>query len=106
MDVHTRDLRYFVAVAEELNFTRAAERLHITQPTLSRQIRQLERQLRVTLFERDRRTVELTEAGTALLAVSRDLLEHWREGLDAVTVAAQPSGVLRLGLQTALGRGF
>ncbi|MGW5644694.1 helix-turn-helix domain-containing protein [Saccharopolyspora sp. NPDC003752] len=70
MDVHVRDLRYFVAVAEELNFTRAAARLFIAQPSLSKQIRQLETSLRVTLFERDHRTVALTAAGAALLPQS------------------------------------
>ena len=67
MDVHLRDLRYFVAVAQHLHFTRAAETLYVSQPALSKQIRALERQLRVTLFERDHSTVRLTRAGTELL---------------------------------------
>lgn len=68
MDVHVRDLRYFVAVADELSFTRAAaNRLFISEPALSKQIRLLETSLRAVLFDRDRRAVRLTEAGEALL---------------------------------------
>jgi DNA-binding transcriptional LysR family regulator len=105
MDVHLRDLRYFVAVAEELHFTRAAERLHVSQPALSRQIRLLERHLRCDLFVREPRVVRLTPAGEVLLAQARDVLDRWDIGLAAVNEAAvQARRVLVVGIQTSVGR--
>jgi DNA-binding transcriptional LysR family regulator len=80
-DLETRQLRYFVAVAEELNFGRAAQRLGMAQPPLSRAIKDLERQLGTALLERTTRQVSLTPAGEVLL---RDA----RTALDAITAAA------------------
>src|SRR4029450_5011681 len=84
-----RHLRYFIAVAEELHFGRAAERLRITKPPLSFQIQSLERELGVRLFVRGRR-VQLTEAGRALLAKARETIE----AADAAARAAQQAGLL------------
>ena len=75
MKVETRELRYFVAVAEELHFGRAAERLSMSQPPLSRAVQQLERRLGVTLLDRSSRGVALTEAGSVLLREGRAALE-------------------------------
>lgn len=76
-----RHLRYFIAVAEDLNFTRASERLHIAQPALSQQIRQLEEELGVTLLHRTKRRVALSNAGITFL-------EHARNIIRATQVAA------------------
>ncbi|RJL32580.1 LysR family transcriptional regulator [Bailinhaonella thermotolerans] len=103
MDVHLRDLRYFAEVAAELSFTRAAERLFVSQPALSKQIRALERHLGFALFDRAPSGVELTAAGAALLASARDLLERWDQGVAAAR-AALPAGTLVIGMQTAVGR--
>jgi DNA-binding transcriptional LysR family regulator len=107
MDVHLRNLRYFVAVAEELHFSRAAERLHVSQPALSKQVRQLERDLRFPLFRRDRRRVELTAAGAALVPVARRLIADWAEAVSEASGLASAEGkVLHVGFQTSVGGGL
>lgn len=106
MDVHVRELRYFVTVAEELHFTRAAERLYVSQPALSKQVRALERQLGVELFRRDPQGVALTEAGTALLPHARQVLDAWSAGSAAVEAARTSArGALVVGMSTSPGRG-
>ncbi|MFG2839059.1 LysR family transcriptional regulator [Streptomyces zaomyceticus] len=105
-DVHVRELRYFLAVAEELHFTRAAERLYVSQPALSKQIRALERQLGAPLFDRDRRGVALTSVGTALLPHARALLAAWEAGREAVRRARKAADrTLVVGMSTSPGRG-
>ena len=98
MDIDTRLLRYFAAVAEEGNLTRAAERLFVSQPALTKQIRQLERQLGVPLFTRSRAGMTLTAAGRALAgqvpAVLGGLDQALREPKAAASRAAR---VLRVG---------
>ncbi|MEW2133862.1 LysR family transcriptional regulator [Streptomyces sp. NPDC005435] len=107
MDVHGRDLRYFAAVAEELSFTRAAERLFVSQPALSKRIRMLERQLGTELFLRDRRTVRLTPVGEALLPHARAVLAAWTAAEAAVAEARDAErGTLVIGMSTSPGRGL
>ena len=111
MELH--QLRYFVAVAEERHFTRAAARFHVAQPSVSAQIRALERSLGAELFHRDRKGVVLTEAGEELLPIARQVLAGVDEavlrlqGLDALArghlaVGATPSLATTL-LPAALG---
>jgi DNA-binding transcriptional LysR family regulator len=96
--VELRHLRYFVAVAEELNFTRAASRLHIAQPPLSVAIRQLEAELGAELLARSTREVRLTPAGRAFLeGARRTLTELDRSVTAAQSAALGESGVLRIG---------
>ncbi|MBV9684688.1 MAG: LysR family transcriptional regulator [Solirubrobacterales bacterium] len=110
-----RHLRYFVAVAEELNFSRAADRLHMAQPPLSAAIRQLEQELGTELLLRTTREVRLTEAGSAFLdGARRTLTELDRARSDAQRAAAGEIGQLRIGFSwsarfetlPALGRTF
>ena len=99
MSADPRLLRPFVTLADELHFGRAAERLHVTQPALSQQIARLERQLGVRLFERTRTQVELTEAGTAMVAPARTAVDAADAAEDvARSHAAGEGGELRLGL--------
>ena len=105
MDVHGRDLRYFVAVAEELHFTRAAERLYLSQPALSKQIRMLERQLGAELFKRDRQGVALTAVGVALLPHARRVLAAWDQACEAAEEAkSELRATLLVGMSTSLAR--
>jgi DNA-binding transcriptional LysR family regulator len=107
VDVRVQDLRYFVAVAEELSFTRASERLFVSQPALSKQIRQLETQLRAELFTRGHRQVTLTAAGAALLPRARALIAEWDGAVEDVhTAAAADQRVLTVGFHTRIGRGL
>jgi DNA-binding transcriptional LysR family regulator len=93
-----RHLRYFVAVAEELNFTRAAARLHIAQPPLSTQIRALEGELGVDLFLREKRRVYLTQAGEELLGRARLILRAAHDaGVAARSAASGIIGRVTLG---------
>lgn len=88
-DVDAGQLRTFLAVAEELHFGRAAERLYLAQPYLSRSVRALERDLGTTLFRRTTRRVELTPAGAALVDHARELVAADVRARDAVAAAAQ-----------------
>lgn len=97
-----RKLRYFVAVAEALNFGRAAERLHIAQPVLSRQIRSFESELGVQLFERDSRGTQLTPAGSQLLEDARFLLAESKALQQRLFGIADPTVTVTVGVMPGL----
>jgi DNA-binding transcriptional LysR family regulator len=96
--VELRLLRYVIAVAEELHFTRASIRLHLATPSLSRQIRQLEETLGYALFERKTRSVALTRAGTAFVVEARRALAYAQRAVEAGAVAnTTTTEVIRIG---------
>ena len=98
-----RHLRYFLAVAEELHFARAAERLHIDQPPLSRAIKELEEELGVVLFARTTRSTRLTRAGTLLLEHVRRVFTALEQARDSVKAAANGLyGQLRVALSDGI----
>lgn len=98
-----RHLRYFVAVAEEENVTRAAARLHVSQPSLSRQIRDLEEELEVPLFDHGARSLKLTEAGRVFLTEATAVLERARKAVETVQATAGGSrGEIHVGFAPSL----
>ncbi|GAB3397317.1 LysR family transcriptional regulator [Massilia agilis] len=99
MSIDLKQLKYFLAVAEEKSFSRAAERLHISQPPLSQQIQKLENELGVRLFARTTRSFELTAAGKALMTEAADLLARMRMTIDTVRqIDRGEVGRLRVGI--------
>ena len=101
-DLDMRKLRYFVAVGEELNFGRAAERLHIAQPVLSRQIRSFESDLGVQLLARDSRGTRLTAAGKQLLEDARFLLAESKALRQRLFRVAEPTVTVTVGVMPGL----
>jgi DNA-binding transcriptional LysR family regulator len=93
-----RQLRYFVTLAEELHFGRAAEREHIVQSALSQQLQRLERELGVRLLERSTHRVSVTTAGAVLLTEARQILAHAERAAGAARNAAGAAATLRVGI--------
>src|SRR5512133_1863871 len=105
--VNIPELKVFVMAAEELNFSRAAQRLHLSQSAVSQNIQSIERTYGVELFVRHGRSVQLSEAGQVLLPMAREVLNSARLLEDAlVNVKGEVSGELAIGCATTSGRYF
>jgi DNA-binding transcriptional LysR family regulator len=102
VDLDLRKVRYFVVLAEELNYRRAAERLHVAQPVLTRQIRSLERDLTAQLFERGRAGTRLTDAGRQLLADAKGLLADAQATRRRVARLGETSRTFTIGFMPGL----
>lgn len=101
MDI--RQMRYFIAVAEELSFRRAAEQLHLSQPPLSMQIKSMEEELGVELFQRSKRSVSLTSAGEFLLPHARETIAKFDQTRELAKLAARgEAGRLRIGFTASV----
>jgi DNA-binding transcriptional LysR family regulator len=99
-----RQIRYFIAVAERLSYSKAAQELHVSVSPLSRQIRQLEQEFDVRLFSRDRRRVELTDAGKMFLAEAKGLINHTAQVSDHLRLAKEGAlGAVKVGIGLYLG---
>src|SRR5712671_6830300 len=97
-----RHLRYFIAAAEEENVSRAALKLHVSQPGISRQIRDLEDELGFQLFERSAKSLRLTEAGKFFLTEARAVLQRAEDAVKAAHAIATGSGELHIGYAPSL----
>jgi LysR family hca operon transcriptional activator len=105
LGVELRLYRYVAVLAEELNFTRAAARLHVAQPSLSKQIRELENYLGALLFERTKREVRLTAAGEAFAAEARSTLFHAERAVEGARAAkGKHTGPWSVGYSSLLAR--
>lgn len=103
--VDLRVLQYVIAVADELHFTRAAEKLHVTQPSLSRQVRDLESSLGTKLFERNKQFVRVTAAGAAFVREAKEALLHAERAINLAKAASQPAS-FALGYSPHVSRSF
>ena len=102
MDIH--QLRYFIAVAQELHFNRAAEKMHVTQPTLSQQIQKMEKELGVPLLERSPQKTRLTNAGEKFLPHAISVLDQLQKGVQELREdAAIAAGSVRVGVIPTIG---